>query len=167
MKKIIAFSRNIAAPEHPSYEWFCAMSKLCFFNRGRPLIFRFGNNDTETYNQKTPWFDDDNDIKLYWYDNEAAEHEDYIDYEYVCGDNSITFLFDDRSTRQFKTPDGNCIWTELGRQQKGTDGGIQRTGRVSGRLYRERRLRNHFEVYACSGSRIHGYLIYAEIKKEK
>lgn len=113
MKKIIAFSRNIAAPEHPSYEWFCAMSKLCFFNRGRPLIFRFGNNDTETYNQKTPWFDDDNDIKLYWYDNEAdAEHEDYIDYEYVCGLSSITFLFDDGTTLQFKTPDGNCIWSE-------------------------------------------------------
>ena len=112
MKKIIAFSRNIAAPEHPSYEWFCAMSELRF-NRGRPLIFRFGNNDTETYNQKTPWFDDDNDIKLYWYDNEAAaEHEDYIDYEYVCGGSSITFLFDDRTTRQFKTPDGNCIWSE-------------------------------------------------------
>ena len=112
MKKIIAFSRNIAAPEHPSYEWFCFMSGLRF-NRGRPLIFRFGNNDTETYNQKTPWFDDDNDIKLYWYDNEAAtEHEDYIDYEYVCGGNSITFLFDDGSTLQFKTPDGNCIWSE-------------------------------------------------------
>ena len=112
MKKIIAFSRNIAAPEHPSYEWFCAMSELCF-NRGRPLIFRFGNNDTETYNQKTPWFDDDNDIKLYWYDNEAAaEHKDYIDYEYICGGSSITFLFDDRSTRQFKTPGGNCIWSE-------------------------------------------------------
>ena len=88
------------------------MSELRF-NRGRPLIFRFGNNDTETYNQKTPWFDDDNDIKLYWYDNEAdAEHEDYIDYEYVCGLSSITFLFDDRTTRQFKTPDGNCIWSE-------------------------------------------------------
>ena len=112
MKKIIAFSRNIAAPEHPIYGWFCAMSELRF-NRGRPLIFRFGNNDTETYNQKTPWFDDDNDIKLYWYDNEAdAEHEDYIDYEYVCGLSSITFLFDDRTTRQFKTPDGNCIWSE-------------------------------------------------------
>lgn len=112
MKKIIAFSRNIAALEHPCYEWFCAMSELRF-NRGRPLIFRFGNNDTETYNQKTPWFDDDNDIKLYWYDNEAAaEHKDYIDYEYVCGGSSITFLFDDRSTRQFKTPDGNCIWFE-------------------------------------------------------
>ena len=112
MKKIIAFSGNIAAPEHPSYEWFCAMSGLRF-NRGRPLIFRFGNNDTETYNQKTPWFDDDNDIKLYWYDNEAAaEHEDYIDYEYVCGGSSITFLFDDRTTRQFKTPGGNYIWPE-------------------------------------------------------
>ena len=112
MKKIIAFSRDIVAPEHPSYKWFCAMSELRF-NRGRPLIFRFGNNDTETYNQKTPWFDDDNDIKLYWYDNEAvAEHKDYIDYEYVCGGSSITFLFDDRSTRQFKTPDGNCIWSE-------------------------------------------------------
>ena len=118
MKKIIAFSRNIAAPEHPSYEWFCAMSELRF-NRGRPLIFRFGNNDTETYNQKTPWFDDDNDIKLYWYDNEVAtEHEDYIDYEYVCGGSSITFLFDDRSTRQFKTPDGNCIWSEWDRAKK-------------------------------------------------
>ena len=112
MKKIIAFSRNIAAPEHPSYEWFWFMSGLRF-NRGRPLIFRFGNDETETYNQKTPWFDDDNDIKLYLYDNEAAtEHEDYIDYEYVCGGSSITFLFDDGSTLQFKTPDGNCIWSE-------------------------------------------------------
>ena len=113
MKKIIAFSRNIAAPEHPSYEWFCTGSELRFFNRGRPLIFRFGNNDAETYNQKISWFDADNDIKLYWYNSEAdAEHEEYIDYEYVCGGSSITFLFDDRTTRQFKTPDGNCIWFE-------------------------------------------------------
>ena len=83
------------------------------FNGGDPLIFRFGKDDTETYNQKTPWFDDDNDIKLYLYDNEAAaEHEDYIDYEYVCGGSSITFLFDDGTTRQFKTPYGNCIWSE-------------------------------------------------------
>lgn len=112
MKKIIAFSRNIAAPEHPSYEWFYDKSESQF-NRGGPLIFRFGNDETETYNQKIPWFDYDNDIKLYWYDNEAdAERENYIDYEYVCGSSSITFLFDDRSTRQFKTPDGNCIWTE-------------------------------------------------------
>ena len=112
MKKIIAFSRNIAAPEHPIYGWFCDMSNSRF-NGGDPLIFRFGNNDTETYNQKTPWFDDDNDIKLYWYDNEAdAEHEKYIDYEYVCGSSSITFLFDDGSTLQFKTPCGNCIWSE-------------------------------------------------------
>ena len=112
MKKIIAFSGNIAAPEHPSYKWFYLMSGLRF-NGGDPLIFRFGKDDTETYNQKTPWFDDDNDIKLYWYDNEAAaEHEDYIDYEYVCGGSSITFLFDDGTTRQFKTPYGNCIWSE-------------------------------------------------------
>ena len=112
MKKIIAFSRDIAAPEHPSYEWFYARSESQF-NWGAPLIFRFGNNDTETYNQKTPWFDDDNDIKLYWYENEAdTEREDYIDYEYVCGGSSITFLFDDGTTLQFKTPDGNCIWTE-------------------------------------------------------
>ena len=118
MKKIIAFSRNIAAPEHSSYEWFKAMADSTF-NRGRPLILRFGNNDTETYNQKTPWFDDDNDIKLYWYDNEAdAEHEDYIDFEYVCGVSSITFLFDDGMTRQFKTPDGNCIWSEWDRAKK-------------------------------------------------
>lgn len=112
MKKIIAFSRNIAAPEYASYEWFCARSES-HFNWGAPLIFRFGNNDTEAHNQKTPWFDEDNDIKLYWYDNEAdAEHEDYIDFEYVCGGSSITFLFDDGSIRQFKTPDGNCIWSK-------------------------------------------------------
>ena len=37
---------------------------------------------------------------------------DYIDYEYVCGGSSITFLFDDGTTLQFKTPDGDCIWTE-------------------------------------------------------
>ena len=112
MKKIIAFSRNIAAPEHPSYEWFCARAESQF-NRGRPLILRFGNNYTEEYNQKTPWFDFYNDIKLYWYDNEAdAEDEDYIDFEYVCGGRSITFLFDDGTTRQFKTPDGNCILSE-------------------------------------------------------
>ena len=118
MKKIIAFSRDIAAPEHLSYEWFYARSES-EFNRGDPLIFRFGNNDTEEYNQKTPWFDDDNDIKLYWYDNEAdAEHEDYIDFEYVCGSDSITFLFDDGTTVQFKTPDGNCIWTEWDRAKK-------------------------------------------------
>ena len=120
MKKIIAFSRDIAVAEHPSYEWFCTMSGLQF-NRGGPLIFRFGNDETEARNQETPWFDYDNDIKLYWYDNEVdAEHEDYkyIDYDYVCGGSSITFLFDDRSTRQFKTPDGNCIWSEWDRAIK-------------------------------------------------
>ncbi len=118
MKTIIAFSRDIAAPEHPSYEWFYARSES-EFNRGDPLIFRFGNDDTEVRNQKTPWFDCDNDIKLYWYDNEAdAEHEDYIDFEYVCGSDSITFLFDDGTTVQFKTPDGNCIWTEWDRAKK-------------------------------------------------
>lgn len=112
MKKIIAFSKDIAAPEHPSYEWFYARSESQF-NQGAPLIFRFGNNDTKTYNQKIPWFDDENDIKLYWYDNEAdAEHEDDIDSEYVCAADSITFLFDDGTTRQFKTPYGDCIWTE-------------------------------------------------------
>lgn len=109
MKKIIAFSKDIAAPEHPNYEWFYDKSESQF-NRGAPLIFRFGNNDTETYNQKTPWFDFDNDIKLYWYDNEAdAEHEDYIDYEYICAADLITFLFDDGTTRQFKIPYGDCI----------------------------------------------------------
>lgn len=118
MKKIIAFTKDIVAPEHPSYEWFCARSES-WFNRGGPLIFRFGNDETEACNQETPWFDYDNDIKLYWYDNEAdAEHEDYIDYEYVCGGSSITFLFDDRSTRQFKTPDGNYIWSEWDRAIK-------------------------------------------------
>ena len=102
----------IEAPEHPSYEWFCARAKSQF-NWDRPLIFRFGNDDTEACNQKTSWFDYDNDIKLYWYDNEkAAEDEDYIDYEYVCGNSSITFLFDDGATLQFKAPDGNCIWSE-------------------------------------------------------
>lgn len=112
MKKIIAFSRNIAAPEHPSYEWFYDKTATPF-NRGAPLIFRFGNDDTEIYNQKIPWFDFDNDIKLYWYGNEAAaEREDYIDYAYIFDANSITFLFDDGTTLQFKTPDGDCIWTE-------------------------------------------------------
>ena len=112
MKKIIAFSRNIAAPEHPSYEWFYDKSESQF-NWGAPLIFRFGNDDTRTHNQKIPWFNVDNVIKLYWYDNEAdAEHEDYIDYEYVCAADSITFLFDDGTTRQFKTPYGDCIWSE-------------------------------------------------------
>ena len=112
MKKIIAFIRNIAPPVHPSYEWFKAMADSTF-NQGRPLILRFGNNYTEEHNLKTPWFDYDNDIILYWYDNEAdAEDEDYIDFEYVCGGRSITFLFDDGTTRQFKTPYGDCIWSE-------------------------------------------------------
>lgn len=120
MKKIIAFSRNIAAPEHPIYGWFCDRSNS-HFNGGRPLIFRFGNDETEACNQETPWFDYDNNIKLYWYDNEIdAEYEEYkyIDYEYVCGGSSITFLFDDRTTRQFKTPGGNCIWSEWDRAKK-------------------------------------------------
>lgn len=109
MKKIIAFSRNIAVPEHPSYEWFYDKSESQF-NLGAPLIFRFGNGDTATSNQKIPWFDFDNDIKLYWYENEAdVEREAYIDFEYVCSGSSITFLFDDGTFRQFKTPDGNCI----------------------------------------------------------
>ena len=114
MKKIIAFSRNIAAPEHPSYEWFCDMYESQF-NWGAPLIFRFGNDETEACNQETPWFDCDNDIKLYWYDNEADAE---IDFKYVCSGSSITFLFDDGSTLQFKTPDGNCIWSEWDRAKK-------------------------------------------------
>ena len=114
MKKIIAFSKDIAATEHPSYEWFCAMSES-YFNWGCPLIFRFGNDDTEVRNQKTPWFDCDNDIKLYWYDNEMDAE---IDFKYVCDGSSITFLFDDRTTRQFKTPGGNCIWSEWDRTKK-------------------------------------------------
>lgn len=112
MKQIIAFSRNKEAPEHPEYEWFEDETGLTF-NGGKPLVLRFGDNDRENYNLKTPWFDCDNDLVLYWYRNEEdAEEEDYRDYEYICGSSSITFLFDDGTTKQFKVRDGDAIWNE-------------------------------------------------------
>jgi hypothetical protein len=113
MKQIIAFSRNKEALEHPEYEWFEDESGLTF-NNGKPIVLRFGDNYRECYNQKTArWFDCDNDLVLYWYyDEEDAEGEDYIDYDYICGSSSITFLFDDGTTKQFKVRDGNAIWDE-------------------------------------------------------
>lgn len=113
MKQIIAFSKDREAPEHPNdYEWFEDETGLAF-NGGDPLILRFGNNDRDVFNLKTPWYDSDNDLVLYWYRNEKdAYDEDYLDYEYLCGGSSITFLFDDGTTKQFKVRSGDCIWDE-------------------------------------------------------
>lgn len=112
MKQIIAFSRNKEAPEHPEYEWFEDESGLTF-NGGEPIVLRFGDNDREDYNLRIPWFDCDNDLLLYWYSNEKdVEKEHYLDYEYICGSSSITFLFDDGTTKQFKVRDGDAIWNE-------------------------------------------------------
>ena len=111
MKRIIAFSRNKEAAEHPGdYEWFEDDAGLTF-NDGEPLVLRFGNNDDDLFNLKTPWYDCDNDLVLYWYRNEEdARDEDYIDYEYICGSSSITFLFDDGTIKQFKVRSGDSIW---------------------------------------------------------
>ena len=112
MKQIIAFSRSKEAPEHPEYEWFEDETGLTF-NDGDPLVLRFGDNDRDDYNRKTPWFDCDNDLVLYWYrDEEDAEEENYCDYEYICGSSSITFLFNDGTTKQFKVRDGDAIWND-------------------------------------------------------
>ncbi len=112
MKQIIAFSRDREAPEHPEYEWFEDETGLTF-NGGEPIILRFGDNDRDVYNLKTPWYDCDNDLVLYWYRNERdANDEDYLDYEYICGNSSITFLFDDGTTKQFKVGRGDSIWDE-------------------------------------------------------
>lgn len=113
MKQIIAFSRNKEASEHPGdYEWFEDDACLTF-NGGEPLVLRFGNNDRDVFNLKTPWYDCDNDLVLYWYRNERdARDEDYLDYEYICGSSSITFLFDDGTIKQFKTTDGDSLWDE-------------------------------------------------------
>lgn len=111
MKQIIAFSKSKEAPEHPEYEWFEDDTGLTF-NDGEPLVLRFGNNDRDDFNLKLPWYDCDNDLLLYWYRNEKdAEYENYIDYEYICGSNSITFLFDDGTTQQFKVRSGD-IWDD-------------------------------------------------------
>lgn len=113
MKQIIAFSRNKEAAEHPAdYEWFEDDAGLTF-NGGEPLVLRFGDNDRDVFNLKSPWFDCDNDLVLYWYRNERdARDEDYIDYEYICGSSSITFLFDDGTIKQFKVRSGDSIWNE-------------------------------------------------------
>ena len=112
MKRIIAFCQNREAPEHPDFNWFEDDNGLRF-NDGDPLVLRFGDNDCDNYNRKEPWFDCDNDLVLYWYRNEEdARDEDYLDYEYICGSSSITFLFDDGSTKQFKVDRGDSIWDE-------------------------------------------------------
>ena len=113
MKQIIAFSRNKEASEHPGdYEWFEDDAGLTF-NGGDPLVLRFGDNDRDVFNLKSPWFDCDNDLVLYWYRNERdARDEDYLDYEYLCGSSSITFLFDDGTIKQFKTTSGDSLWDE-------------------------------------------------------
>ena len=112
MKQIIAYSRDKEAPEHPEYEWFEDESGLNF-NDGEPIVFRFGDYDRDEYNLKTPWFDCDNDLVLYLYRNEKdADNENYRDYEYICGSSSITFLFDDGTTKQFKVDRSDSIWDE-------------------------------------------------------
>ena len=113
MKQIIAFNRNKEASEHPGdYEWFEDDAGLTF-NGGDPLVLRFGDNDRDVFNLKSPWFDCDNDLVLYWYRNERdARDEDYLDYEYLCGSSSITFLFDDGTIKQFKTTSGDSLWDE-------------------------------------------------------
>lgn len=113
MKQIIAFSRNKEASEHPGdYEWFEDDAGL-IFNGGDPLVLRFGDNDRDVFNLKSPWFDCDNDLVLYWYRNERdARDEDYLDYEYLCGSSSITFLFDDGTIKQFKVSSGDSLWDE-------------------------------------------------------
>ena len=113
MKQIIAFSRNKEASEHPGdYEWFEDDAGLTF-NGGDPLVLRFGDNDRDVFNLKSPWFDCDNDLVLYWYRNERdARDEDYLDYEYLCGSSSLTFLFDDGTIKQFKTSSGDSLWDE-------------------------------------------------------
>ena len=113
MKQIIAFSRNKEASEHPGdYEWFEDDAGLTF-NDGDPLVLRFGDNDRDVFNLKSPWFDCDNDLVLYWYRNERdTRDEDYLDYEYLCGSSSITFLFDDGTIKQFKTSSGDSLWDE-------------------------------------------------------
>lgn len=112
MKQIIAFSKDREAPEHPEYEWFEDESGLTF-NGGEPLVLRFGDNDRDDFNLRIPWYDCDSDLILYWYRNEEdAEKEDYLDYEYICGSSSITFLFDDGTTKQFKVCRGDSIWDD-------------------------------------------------------
>ena len=112
MKQIIAFSKDREAPEHPEYEWFDDDTGLTF-NGGEPLVLRFGNNNDDLFNLKSPWYDCDNDLLLYWYRNEKdAENEDYLDYEYICGSSSLTFLFDDGTIKQFKVRSGDSIWDE-------------------------------------------------------
>ena len=112
MKQIIAFSRNKAAPEHPEFEWFEDDSCLTF-NDGEPIVLRFGDNDRDDYNLRIPWFDCYNELILYWYRNEKdAEKEDYIDCAYICGSSSITFLFNDGTTQQFKVCAGDAICDE-------------------------------------------------------
>lgn len=83
------------------------------FNDGKPLVLRFGGAEWIGFTQKTPWFDHENDFSLYWYRNEKdTEKERHIDYDYICGNSSVTFLFDDGTTKQFKTDHGDCLWSE-------------------------------------------------------
>lgn len=108
MKKIIAYSKERNAEQHPTYEWFEYYGESLQRN-GRPCILRFTDGDID-FNRMEPYFDCDNDIMLTWYRDESElEDENYCDYGYITSAESLTFLFDDGTTKTFATPDGLSI----------------------------------------------------------
>lgn len=112
MKHIIALCKDRDAPEHPDYGWFEDRSGLSL-NDGKPLVLRFRDRNC------FPGFDFENDLPLYWYRNEkCAKDKRPIDYDYIGCCSSVTFLFDDGTTRQFKADSHTYIYNEWDEEGK-------------------------------------------------
>lgn len=108
MKKIIAYSKQPDAEQHLSLDWFQLYGES-LQRDDHPCILRFTDGDC-VFDRMDPYFDCDNDIMLSWFRNESdLENEFYCDYGYLTTEKSITFLFDDGTTKKFATTDGSDI----------------------------------------------------------
>lgn len=108
MKKIIAYSKQRDAEKHPTLDWFQLYGES-LQRDDRPCILRFTDGDC-VFNRMDPYYDCDNDIMLSWFRNESdLENEFYLDYGYITTQESVTFLFDDGTTKTFVTPDHRDI----------------------------------------------------------
>lgn len=108
MKKIIGYSKERGAENHPTHDWFEYYGES-LQRRGQPCILRFTDGDCE-FDRKEPYYDGDNDIMLAWFREESdIGDENYVDYGYITTQPTVTFLFDDGTTKTFATPDHKDI----------------------------------------------------------